>query len=177
MTPASGCQLPGPTGRRRESRYFGGSGMFLSLHVLEEEPCARTEPDLPGLDPGSGAERSKCDVTREISVSSGRRESRARAVEGQEGREPLPLAPGEQHRCALGTGGTELSRCPELPAPPLHHCLRDSAPPRRSAAYWIATRHILTLPNSCRRQKTCFFPLLYVQEICTACSLHVITQR
>lgn len=157
--------------------------MFLSLHVLEEEPCAGTEPDLPGLDPGSGVERSKCDVTGEISVSSGRRESRARGLSspqvwrGRRGGDPLPLAPGEQHRCILGTGGTELSRCPGLPAPPLHHCLRDSAPPCRSAAYWIATRHILTLPNSCRRQKTCFFPLLYIQEICTACSLHIITQH
>lgn len=45
----------------------------------------------------------------------------------------------------------------------------------RLAEYWIPKSHILTLPNSCRRQKTCFFPILYIQEICTTCSLHVIT--
>lgn len=62
--------------------------------------------------------------------------------------------------------------------PPHHFTLpaRFSTAPCRLAAYWIPTSHILTLPNSCRRQKTCFFPILYTQEVCTACGLHVITQ-
>lgn len=62
--------------------------------------------------------------------------------------------------------------------PPHHFTLpaRFSTAPFRLAAYWIPTSHILTLPNSCRRQKTCFFPILYTQEFCTACGLHVITQ-
>lgn len=52
--------------------------------------------------------------------------------------------------------------------------VRFNTAPCRFTAHWIPTSHILSLPNNCRRQKTCFLPIFYIQEICTACSLHII---
>lgn len=59
---------------------------------------------------------------------------------------------------------------PTAAAPPV----RASTAPCSFAAHRILTSHILSPPNNCRRQKTCFLPIFYIQEICTACSLHII---
>ena len=69
---------------------------------------------------------------------------------------------------ASGVRGCEPHHSPTLP-------VGFNTAPCRLAEYWILKSHILALPNSCRRQKTCFFPILYIQEICTTRSLHVIT--
>lgn len=129
-------------------------------------------------------EHRKCGIRQRISImSSHKKESRppatsATSAGGEEGKGPLQLSHLVSRPDAeVETGGIELAtgargcrphRLRALPA-------RFNTAPCRLAAHWIPTSHILTLPDSCRRQKTCFFPILYIQEICTTCSLHVIT--